>query len=418
MAAKRSAQVEVRPSWVYSPRLHVVLYSLLLIATPFVLLQNFLVEAISAASGSTFPLAGVRLPIVPVAALVVALALLVYLRPYLTPMRLIAAAVAVLWLALAQQITDYYFDHNFYDLQQNWHYIAYGIFAFMLYRDLAPRGMSLARIMLVTYLCALSFSTFDEIFQMYMSSRVFDVSDIAKDVWGTLAGVILIYLGSRPASALRADWRHLRHRRVGEYLRHPLSLLLLLMVFTLLLLCCSSLLSDAEHWPLVAAFTLVGFAAFSTSFHLSRYRWIKYGIYLFLVAGLATQSYFFLKYRSQNIVHNQYALTIYKGIPIVFFDVMIFPDGSFRLVDKKHYFNSRDQRFFLKHKPDILLIGSGSEGRGGNGFFLKAPNQFVFNPFTRRGTQVIILKTPEACEVFNRLKREGKNVLFILHNTC
>jgi hypothetical protein len=109
---------------------------------------------------------------------------------------------------------------------------------------------------------------------------------------------------------------------------------------------------------------------------------------------------------------------VYKGIPIVFYDVMIFPNGTFRLVDKKHYFNSRDQTFFMEHKPDIIIIGSGAEGLGGRGFVKQSPHQFMYNPHIQRGTQVIILKTPEACEVFNRLKRERKNVLFVLHNTC
>jgi len=396
----------------------VVLYSLLLIATPFVLLQNFLVEMIAHVSGSRVELAGHSIPIVPVAALVVALAGLAYFRSRITGLRIVAVVVVVLMNALAQQITDYYFDHNFYDLQQNWHYIAYGLFSYMVYRDLAPRGRSLARIMLTTYLVAMGFSTFDEAFQMRLSSRVFDISDIGKDVLGTLLGMVLIYLGGRQASTLLADWKLIRHRRLGDYLRHPFSLLILMSVLAYLLLIFSSLMSDFEHWPLVVTFTVAGFTLFFLLFHISQYRWCKYALLLVLGVAIVVQSFFYVRHRADYVVHNQYGLTVYKGIPIVFFDVLIFPDGSFRLVDKKHYFNSRDQRFLLKHKPDILLIGSGSEGLGGNGFFEKTVNQFVYNHFIERGTQVIILKTPEACELFNRLKREGKNVLFVLHNTC
>ena len=106
------------------------------------------------------------------------------------------------------------------------------------------------------------------------------------------------------------------------------------------------------------------------------------------------------------------------GVPVVFFDVLVFPDGSFRPVDKKHYFNTRDHTFFLKRKPDILLIGSGYEGRGGKGFFDTTPNQFIYNPYIRQGTQLIILPTPDACELFNRMKRAQKNVLFVIHSTC
>jgi hypothetical protein len=89
----------------------------------------------------------------------------------------------------------------------------------------------------------------------------------------------------------------------------------------------------------------------------------------------------------------------------------------FRLVDKKHYFNKRDQKFFFKQKTNIIIIGTGADGLGGKGFPDKT-NFFIYNPYIEKGTQVIILKNPEACEVYNRLKKENKDVLFILHNTC
>ena len=71
----------------------------------------------------------------------------------------------------------------------------------------------------------------------------------------------------------------------------------------------------------------------------------------------------------------------------------------------------------LRKGVDIIIIGSGMDGLGGKGFPDES-NFFKYNPFFKRGTQVIILKNSEACELFNRLKRENKNVLFILHNTC
>jgi hypothetical protein len=418
MSAKRVRRPPVRTAWIHSSRLHVVLYSLLLIATPFILLQNFLVETIGAISSSSFELFGRRIPIVPTAALVLAIVLLIRYRSLLTRVRIAAAVIAVLLIALAQQITDYYFGHNFYDLQQNWHYIAYGIFAFMMYRDLAPRGVALARIMLITYCAALLFSAFDEAFQMKMSSRVFDLSDTAKDVWGTLIGMMVVYLCGEHSGALLEGRRRLRHRRLRDYLDRPFSLLLLMAVFGFLFICFSSLLSDFEYWKHVVLFTIASFLVFFVLFHVSQFRWAKYSLLTVLVLAVVAQSYFFLKYRSDHIIYNRWGLTVYKGIAIPFFDVLIFPDGTFRPVDKKHYFNTRDQAFFLRHEPDILLIGSGADGLGGNGFSEKTPCHFVYNGFTRRPTQIIILRTPEACRAFNRLKREGKNVLFVLHNTC
>ena len=97
---------------------------------------------------------------------------------------------------------------------------------------------------------------------------------------------------------------------------------------------------------------------------------------------------------------------------------LIKENGFFRFVDKKHDFNTRDLKTIYHYSTDILLIGSGKKGLGGNGFPEKQMTQFVFNTVKMRPLQVIILKTPDACKKYNQLKKEGYNVLFIIHNTC
>jgi len=403
--------------WIHSTRLHIVLYSMLLVATPFILLQNFLVEFIATLSDSSMELFGLTFKIVPVAGLALFIIAIMVYRSYIIRLRIFVAIIIVLIDAIAQQITDYYFGHSFYDLQQNWHYIAYGIFAYMVYRDLEPRGIPTAKMMLITYLAAFVLSLFDEFFQMYLSSRVFDLCDTGKDMWGTLMGVVAIYLAGKHSKALLSNWRKVRHNRLGDYLKHPFILLILMFTFSLLFLSFSSILSESIYSVFVALCALSGFTILFTILHISQYKWGKYGLLAIIITGLLTQSFFYFKYRSDNIIMNKYGLTVYKGIPIVFFDVMFFPNGMFRLVDKKHYFNQRDQEFFLRKGVDIIIIGSGMDGLGGKGFPDES-NFFMYNPFIKRGTQVIILKNPEACELFNRLKQENKHVLFILHNTC
>jgi VanZ family protein len=404
--------------WIHSPRFHVILYSLLLVITPFLMVRDFLQPAIAKLSTSVVRLGTLAVPVVPTVALVLLVTLLVVLRSRLAWRHVFAGVLGLGMIALAQQVADYYFDHLFYELQQNWHYIAYGIFAFMIHRDLGPRGVPLPRIMLLTFFFAATYSAVDEAFQMHMGSRVFDMGDIAKDVWGAAAGMGMLYVGSRRSRNLWTDVRELRKRELGAYLKSPASVFLLLFILGFLFLCFASVLTDPPYWKHILLFTVASFVVVFGLLHYSQFRAGKIVLLALVGICLVTQSFFFLKHRTEHVVYNRYGLTVYKGIPIPFFDVLFFPDGTFRLVDKKHYFNDRDRTFLLRQEPDILLIGSGSQGLGGKGFAGELPTHFVFNRFSQRGTQVIILPTPEACGLFNRLKQERKNVLFVLHNTC
>jgi VanZ family protein len=395
-----------------------LLYALLLIFTPFIMLRAFLQDAVGRASASKIPLGSLEVPIVPlVAGLLVVLAL-VRFRPRFTRRRALTALLALVLIAVAQRSTDVYFGHNFYDLQQNWHYLAYSIFAFMVYRDLHPRGVPLARIVLVAFGLAAACSAFDEGFQMFLSSRVFDMSDIAKDVWGTLIGLGVLLLGFERTDLPVSAWRKLRPRRLGDYLRSAPSLWILLLGLGFIFLGASSLLTEPRYWGHVILFTLSAFSCVFLLFHWSRHRVVGR---VFLGAGIAVVlalSGNYLRHRHDNIVSFRYGLVDYRGLPLPFFDVMIWPDGSFRLVDKKHFFNNRDRIFLNRQKADILLIGAGNQKLGGKGFSHAEGSRFIYNPFTRDATQVIILPSDEACRRFNRLKEQGKNVLFILHTTC
>lgn len=413
----RQRTLEPRAAWIHSTRLHVVLYSFLLVFTPFILLRNYLVELISRVSRATMTVGGLDVPIVPVIAAALALVAAGRFRRFITRRWLIALAVVVLMDALAQQITDYYFGHRFYDLQQNWHYIAYGLFAYMMRRDLEPRGLPLVRILWVTWFCALGFSTFDETFQRHITSRVFDVSDISKDLWGCLMGMALIYLGGRNADAFLQPAKPGPRRRLVALVAEPRSALLLMAGFTLIFLNVSALLSDPLYAVTAVGITLLLCAVLVAGVLIAgnrRGRLALGAIALAACVGIAVGA----ARQGDLISSNRYGLTVYRGLPIPFFDVMLRSDGPPRLVDKKHYFNPRDQEFLLKRGYDILLIGSGRDGRGGLGFPERSSVQFLFNDALERPTQLIILRTPEACRLFDKLVRENKRVLFILHNTC
>lgn len=404
-------------AWIHSTRLHVFLYSFLLVATPFIMLRAYMQEVVGQLTQLRITLFGADVVIVPWAVLIIVLALLLAVRRHLTPLRLLAGLLALTLIALAQQITDYYFHHNFYDIQQNWHYFAYGGFAFMLYRDLVPRGIRPARIILLTFGFALLFSTFDEAFQYWMNSRTYDTSDIAKDAWGAVAGMSLLYLGDNPTGALFRNTRPVRHRRLRGYFGHPFSTLLVCFLFVLAFLSISSVLSMPQYTALTYLLTAIAFLLLFLILHVSQFRTGRVVLLALLGLCIVVQGYFFLKYRDESITHCENGLVVYRGIPIPLFDVMVRSDGRLRIVDRKKYFYSRDRQFFIQQEPDILLMGSGMTGTGGRGFPQDEFHQFNWNYETDRGMQVIILPNRPACHVFNRLMTEGKDVLFVLHNT-
>ena len=403
--------------WLYSTRVHVFMYALLLIATPFILLRNYLVQGIAYATDSSTTLLGTEIKIVPVAAVIVFLLLLVIYRSYITRLRLLSLGIGIVIIALAQQITDYYFGRNYYDLQQNWHYLAYGIYSFIIYRDLEPRGIPLYKIMLITYFSAMTLSLLDEITQVFISSRVFDICDVGKDVIGVHVGMIITYFGGKQSTQLFRNASHIRHRKFRNYHKHPFTLMFLLFVLNFIFLSIGSFLTEKEYVFTVVILTIVIFAAFLAILHLSQFKTIRNVMLAILAALIIVQGYFYFKYRDDNIIYTDYGLTVYKGIPLPFFDIMIHPNGMFRPVDKKHLFNQRDREFLLKQKVDIIVISSGTYGKGGKGFE-NSHHCFIYNKYTQKATQIIIQRNKEACETFNRLKRENKNVLFILHNTC
>jgi hypothetical protein len=106
-------------------------------------------------------------------------------------------------------------------------------------------------------------------------------------------------------------------------------------------------------------------------------------------------------------------LTVYKGIPVLFFDFLVYPDGRFRLVDKKSRLKVENLKYFPRRKPDILLLGNGTgpESRA------DADTFFRFNEFTERCMQVIVLPTPSACRKFNELKAQRKSVMLVIHHS-
>jgi hypothetical protein len=162
------------------------------------------------------------------------------------------------------------------------------------------------------------------------------------------------------------------------------------------------------------------FLVFFAVFHFSQYRAPAIAIIAAFVLAIGAQGYYYIRYHDDNIVYNGGMLTIYKGIVLPYFDIMIFPDGSFRFTDKKEIFIDGDLLKIYRQKADILLIGSGPYGDGGkmvNHSSFAEYDQFLYNKYTGRGMQVGILDNQQACRMYNELVKSHYKVLFIIHNS-
>jgi VanZ family protein len=401
----------------YFPLLNLSLYVLLLIATPFLLLQNYLQTSIGKLSELFFEVAGFKIPYIIIIALTFSLILIIKNLKHFTRFRIISIIITLFLIFIGQKLSDFYFNHKFYELQYNWHYFAYGIFSYIAYRYFRSKNKSDAKIILYIFIAAICISTFDEFIQIYISNRVFDIGDIGKDAWGTVIGIFFIFFVVKKGNIIKQGWK-IREKKMRDYFKNPFSILILETILTLILLFISSILTEMEYLTIAILISLAIFFLFFLIFHLSQRKIINKIIIVITIIYFLNQGFFFIKYHKENIVSNSYGITIYKGIPLFFFDIMIYENGFFRFVDKKHSFNKRDINTICHHANDILLIGTGKYGDGGNGFPEKIVAQFIFNSVKLKPLQIIILDTPSACKKYNKLKKEGYNVLFIIHNTC
>jgi hypothetical protein len=280
-----------------------------------------------------------------------------------------------------------------------------------MYRYLSNKKKAPAIIIFYTFFAAMIISTSDEFFQLHMTNRVFDLGDIAKDMLGAVIGLILIFLVIENGKIIHHGW-NFRQKKISDYFKNPLSLLFLELVFTIIFLSFSSLLTEKFVRLNSVIISFIFFVIFFIIFHLSSYKIVKFFLLVLVVIQLISYGIFCKK----DIIYNDQNIIVYKGIPIPYFDVMFFENGTFRLVDKKSFFQYVDLIRIKSFTNDILLLGSVKTGKGVNGFDKKENMQFTVNKDKKKMMQVLILKNREAVTIYNNLKKHNKKVVFILHH--
>ncbi len=373
--------------------------------------KYYLQNLIGDISNFDFEVMGHVIKIVPLLFLIFLLFILIISLKRINYFRLLSFAFILLVIYLGQHISDFYLGHSLHDIQNNWHYFAYVLFSYLMYRYLKSKKVVPAKIILYTFFAAMIISTSDEMFQLHMTNRVFDLGDIGKDILGSVIGLILIFFIIENGNIIRNGW-HFRQKKISAYLKNPLSLLFLELVFTIIFLSFSSILTDKPVRFNAVIISLTFFVLFFIVFHLSVYKSVRSILFGLVVIQLVS----FAVFSRKDIIYNAKNIVIYKGIPIPYFDVMFFENGSFRLVDKKSFFRYVDLYTINKYTTAILLLGSGENGEGGNGLAKKEKMQFAVNKETKDIMQIIILKNSEAVTLYNNLKKQNKKVAFILHH--
>ncbi|MDP8229094.1 MAG: VanZ family protein [Candidatus Electryoneaceae bacterium] len=365
----------------------------------------------------SLPLFGAQIPISVLVAVLLLCALFIYQRKNITIPRIVWCLVIVMMIGLSQLIQDIYSMMSVYDLQRNWHYVTFAAYVIMYFYAFGVTEENKARRILGAFFSAFFLSLFDEFFQLKMASRVFDISDIAKDAWGAIMGLLFVFFVLETYGTIDFKKHKLLPKSIKDYKRNPLAALVLTGVFSLTLLLVSPLLTDHQYAGILLILWLLLFVVTMTLIYLLRsrsFRIIIASIIGIVIIGLAGS---FLSHRNSNINYVADNLIVYKGIPIPYFDMLIYQDGSARLMDKKSFFNEKDMAYLKSHKPDIILIGNGFRSQRGNEIVANEGTLFIYNNFTNDITQLIVLNTPDACRLFNRMKQNKKDVLFVIHST-
>jgi VanZ family protein len=400
-----------------NPKVYISLFSLLLIITPFLMLQNYLQEFVGGLSHAKLIIGGQKIPYVFIIGASILGYLLIRLWRQITIYRLAGLVfMIIMWVFIGQHSTDYYFNHSFYELQHNWHYIAYGIYASLMYRLSLQLDMTAEKAILRTFISALVISSFDEMIQVFISSRIFDICDIGKDIWGTCIGMVFVHFVVNEGAIVKSGWKF-RQKKLRDYLHSPFSLLFQIVVFTYIFLFTGSQLTEFSYLPMALVWIILIYLIFLNIFHFSQFHKVRTGLIVLCILVVSAVIELNFIDKGKQVLWAKNGLVLYHWIPVPYFDVLIKSNGAIRPVDKKSFFNGRDIQFISKLAEDVLIIGSGYKGQGGHGFPEYQTSQFIYNTRTQKPLQVMILPTTEAAKRYQELKAKGIKAICILHNS-
>jgi hypothetical protein len=109
-----------------------------------------------------------------------------------------------------------------------------------------------------------------------------------------------------------------------------------------------------------------------------------------------------------RIIYSRFGLTVYGVIPVPLLDITVGSHRGLWFRDKSHFVSLEEVESLLSPDVEILVIGAGWNSA------VKVDSAAK----EMQGIEVHILPTPEAFELFNQYRLEGRRVALIAHSTC
>ena len=109
-----------------------------------------------------------------------------------------------------------------------------------------------------------------------------------------------------------------------------------------------------------------------------------------------------------TITYARFGLVVYGIIPVPALDVTIGPRGALWFRDKSHLITREEIDDLISPEVEVVIIGTGWQG----GARVEPSVKEI------EGPEIRIELTPDAYELYNRLKKEGRVVVLLAHSTC
>ncbi len=399
------------------PRFHLLAYVLIILITPLVLLQGNYRIMIDKISLHSFNIGNLQIHTLLIVLILMAIIVLLYYRKNLSKNRIIGLLLCFVFLEIGHIIPDFYYGNTIYDLYSNSQILGYSLFAWFYYRLLKYHRKSDAFIIITGFLIALLVSAFGKFLQTTVLSRLLDVSEIGKNIWGIFIGYFFIYFVYEDAKNLRKS--QIIPPKFIQVYSNPSSALLHIGFFSLVFLIFASFLK----WPVFINYAVgIPLLIYIVLIFITRALRIKFFriivISLFMII-IIVQGFFTIKYWDDNFVYYRENIAVYCGIPIIGFDFVVYPCGLFRPVEKKLEFAASDRDRLAKIGADIILIASGYQSRGAAGYVTPGTNKsdLRYNKYTGDLMHIMVYNTPLALEKYNELKAQGKDILLVVNNS-